>query len=294
MIETTWVWIPSLQRYVRFRMISSKQQKIISMHLETEDDFEFCKITTDLIEENIAEEGHNVRTWTILDKFFILLQLRINSIGSILSTTVKEIDLNEFVKNVAAFVDHHFQYQLNHNGIIYNCTLPSIQNELEIYGMRKSIDDENERLVKMICDDQTWGYLQSIEIAGQTIGLFELGIAERTQTLNAIPSIVLERIKKEFIRPINNTISYEGFLEWEDTKLDFDLSNYFIIAKFFLTYTLKNIHEEYHFLVKQGYDLAWIERQPAGDRITHLNIIKKRLEEEAGQNDEMTRQLSHQ
>jgi hypothetical protein len=286
MQETTWVWVPSFQMEFRTKLITSSQQKVISFHIENEDDFEFSKITTDLLEENIIDKKETIRQWTILDKFFVLLQLRIKSYGHIIETQSGKIDLTEFIKEVAFFADNKFQYIFEKNNIVYECGLPTIQNELESLGLRRSKNKEDQNLSK-IYDEPLWGYIQKITINSETIYFEDMDLNDRIEVFEQIPINITREIKNNFINVINESIEYKNFINFPEYKLDFNMQNASIVCKFILSYPIKYITEEYYALVQNHYSEMYIDSRPVCERMSIINLLKDKheeLEKENGEN----------
>lgn len=279
MTESAWLWVPSKQAYRRFKLITSRQQQVLSHHLESEDDFEISKVTTELLEENLMDNDNTLKQWTIMDKFFVILQMRIRSVGSIIELQHDEINLEKFIENVATFVDNDFVYEFTHGKNTYVCGLPTIENELEMFALMKSTDSKQEKLAKQINENVSWGYLKEINKA--PLCQFK-NLNERTKVLKALPSAVTSHIKTNFIERVNKSIKYNNFLTIpsDDLKLDYDLETSFYIMQFILKYPMSAIREQYHVLIQHGYSGEFIDNCLAGDRLLYLDIIHKQREEE--------------
>ena len=89
--ETTDVYVISAKQKVKFAPLSVKQQKnIMSSGIDTDiESLSFTNTLNDIILENITEKHIPVH---VTDRSFILLQLRLNSVGSDLIVTEEEKD----------------------------------------------------------------------------------------------------------------------------------------------------------------------------------------------------------
>jgi hypothetical protein len=81
------IWIPSSQRSVRFYEMTGHQEKALSAIVATGDVSDFIYYTNNLIQELLIEPLYD--QFTIIDRFVILISLRIKCIGSSVSVITK-------------------------------------------------------------------------------------------------------------------------------------------------------------------------------------------------------------
>jgi hypothetical protein len=296
MQETIWVWVPSMQREFRSKLITSAQQRTISHHIANNDDFEFSKIIIEVLEENIIDDfNKTLRSWTIVDKFFVMVQLRMKSCGAIIKSKTGNIDLTDFIKQTAEFADNVFSYEFENMKIKYACGLPTIQNELESHALRRSKNSENEVILSKIYDESLWGFIRSITIDHNLFIIDDLPLDDRVVLLENLAVSVRQIIKENFINIINESLFVKEFLDVGDYKIDFNLTNSLLILKYIMSYPVEYIREEYHLLLQYNYDADYIDSRPAGERLMFLDLIKKQEESKKSANGdgEETRTLIH-
>jgi hypothetical protein len=85
------IWVPSLNKDVRFLEISTGQQKrlVKSIVDSPVEDKEFTCTFRDILKENCVEENVNIDSFNIIDKLFIAINLRSSSIGPVIPMETK-------------------------------------------------------------------------------------------------------------------------------------------------------------------------------------------------------------
>jgi hypothetical protein len=156
------VWIPSINKEIRFLEINTGQQKKLVKSIIDSPVFntEFICTFRDVLKENCVDEI-NIDTFNIIDKLFIAINLRASSIGPMIPVEVKNmqgetvkinIDLNEIYKKAKEKIVELKPVVVSNNVFNVTCCLPTIGVEYalerEMRSEGKNIDTEDINEVK--------------------------------------------------------------------------------------------------------------------------------------------------
>lgn len=155
------IWVPSINKDVRFLEISTGQQKrIIKSIIDSPlQDKEFTCTFRDIMKENCVEENLNIDLLTIIDKLFIAINLRAGSIGPIIPMETKnktnekitvDIDLNDVLKHAKENFKNVQPLIIADDVFHITCNIPTIGIEYWI-SKKLRVDNtniEDEKVIK--------------------------------------------------------------------------------------------------------------------------------------------------
>lgn len=166
------IWIPSLQKNVMFREISTGQQKRLIKAIIDSPIYntEFIFALNNIIKENCAEPDIDINELTIYDKLFICLTMRIYSIGKDLTFIIKGpktgVEYKQDV-NLLEILEKLKELNLEINAKIYEVgpfkvtvNIPTIGEE---YLIEKELRDNNIN-IDIKTDDEIRSALQNVFI----------------------------------------------------------------------------------------------------------------------------------
>ena len=134
------IWVPSLNRDVRFNEINTGQQKRLIKSIVDSPIYntEFIYTLRDILKENCVEPGINVEDLTVLDKLLIAIGLRTNSIGNKVEIEVQTkndkkinitLDLNEIYELAKNTIKVPSALVISDEFFSIECCIPTIKTE---------------------------------------------------------------------------------------------------------------------------------------------------------------------
>lgn len=197
------IWVPSKQTYIRMYEISCEQYRNILKTIDDDFDFEFS-INSVLI-ENLYDKTVNLQNFTIIDKFTIILQLKVHSCNSNLNLTricdkcdTKtdfSIDLNSMIDSLAISIDKSFEEVIHFNSIDVTCDVPAI-NFIEEF-----LYDKNDHSARL--DDYMYSFIKYVNINGNFINLNKMSRNDKIKICESLPFEIMIYIKNNFIDTIH-------------------------------------------------------------------------------------------
>lgn len=212
MVASNLIWIPSLQDFVRFGEISSKEHRILAKTLENE--LEFINTLNRLIFEKCLDEI-DLSSLTILDKYVICIYLRVYSIGQEITISAdcpncgnkfsKTVDINKFIESGISVLDKQYKETIKLGNFEITCGIPTIHRE---YDLLKTIEKQNieKGSIDEAMTHNIISYIESIKIKNKCIELRDLKPEDQIKLFKSIPSNIFLKVKNEFISPICQTI----------------------------------------------------------------------------------------
>lgn len=199
------IWIPSQQKYARFKEISSEQYREISKCIDDDEDFEYA--TNNLLLEN-SKDLLDIHHLTIIDKFVLLLQLKIHSCGSILELTricdkCKEktnfsVDLNDLITNLSNKIDCSFEEEYEFPNIKVICDVPLVSTDFFQHDKNNVIDRINLYL---------FSFIKKIIVDGKTVELYKFFFNERMKICSTLSLQIVNHIKENYIEKLHSLFS---------------------------------------------------------------------------------------
>jgi hypothetical protein len=225
------VYIPSLQRELTFKQLTTEQLKRI---LKTVIDSpvyntEFTKTFNSIIKENCLDKEIITDNFTIYDKVLILFKMKIKSISPDFNFTFTEEEIqnnNLASKNKIINIENHLNnfieknitfepqtIELNNSSVI--CKLPTIltENKLE-QELHKNIKievstpEELRTIVGETFINEVTKFIAEININGTNIDLLKLSFKNRISVVENLPTQIINKVIKyveryrETIKPL--------------------------------------------------------------------------------------------
>lgn len=234
-------WIPSLNKHIMFKEITTSQQKRLIKSIIDSPVYntEFIYTLREIIKENCVEDDINIDDLNIIDKLFISLKMRIMSIGKSIEVPIDEdseikvnIDLDkvlsEAIKNIKSIKDKKIKSQTG----VYEvtCGVPSIRDEYQLereFRPNPTEEDINiesiDKLRKTMGDvfiGEVSKYIKCLDIIESEeisqINLEGISFKNRIQLIEKLPTRLLEdiikyinEIKKQFDSVTLLDVSYK-------------------------------------------------------------------------------------
>lgn len=200
------IWIPSQQKYSRFKEINTEQYRTILKCIDDDVDFEYT--INDLLIENCKDQFFNIQSLTIIDRFILLLQLKIHSCGSIMELTricdkCQEktnfsVDLNLLINNLAEKIDCSFEKQYDFSDIKIICDVPLIYDDF-IHLDKNNI---NEKI-----NFYMYSFIKKVIIKDKCIDLYKFSFDERIKICSNISLSIMNYIKTHHIDKLHMLLS---------------------------------------------------------------------------------------
>jgi len=262
MNNTHLIWVPSLQRNVRFSELTNSQYRIILKNTENDNDVDFIYNLNQIIKTNLVEDiDYNVLT--ILDRFVISIFLKILCHGSILNL-VKEcdkcekevnirIDLNTLLDELGAKVDKSFATYVTipDYPIRVLCDIPSIQQEYEYILSHHNRNQSTISSEKNI-ERYLMGYIRQLYSGRDTVYLDKLSVQERYKVLSMLPAPMIMAVKDVFVDPFYKTFRDIIFLDLNcrecGTKFEIKMESdnmIYLLKLFYKDSSLENMLKDY-------------------------------------------------
>jgi hypothetical protein len=198
------IWIPSMQKYIRMFEINCEQFRNLLKTIEDDIEFEFSIIQ--LLTTNLFDKSINLADMTIIDKFVILLQLKIHSCSPKLTLTRScekcetktstTLDLNNIINELAQSIDRSFTQSFSSNSLIVTCDIPSIKLENDDEFGKKDFDKK--------LDNYLYSFIKNIMIGEQIINLDKMSQMEKISICECISFETMMDIKMNYIDNLHN------------------------------------------------------------------------------------------
>ena len=200
------IWIPSKQKYFKFKEINVEQYRNVLKCID--DDFDFEYSINELLKSNCTEDKFSLSSLTIIDRFVAILQLKIHSCGSQLNLTricdkcqTKtnfSINLNDLIDKLATKVDRSFEKEYNTAPFIINCDVPCIKED------DLNLDKNN---IHNRVDLYMYSFIKRLTINDNHVNLDDFSYEDRIQVCNNIPFSIINYIKNDYIDSIHSMFS---------------------------------------------------------------------------------------
>lgn len=210
------VFIPSLQKHVMFRELTTAQQKRIIKAIIDSEAFntEFILTFKQIITENCADSSVNVDKLTIYDKLFIALKMRAMSVGDKLNVILtsekgakqsKEITLSKILELLPTTEFTNKSFSDDQKKITIECGLPTIDEEYRLESeLRRNINDQDKSIKNMrelignIYTNEISKYLKKVSIVNGDstveVSTLDMSFANRIALLESLPAKVTREL----------------------------------------------------------------------------------------------------
>ena len=222
------VYIPSLEREIKFKQLTTEQLKLI---LKTTVgtplyNTEFILTFNNIIKENCLDETINTDNLTVYDKLHILFKTKIESISpdytiefSEDEVTAYSIETNPVVLSVSDQYEKFLERKINftektftYNDCIITCNIPTLATESKLESeLHSNIDIDtlsNEELQNAIGEtfvNEVTKFITSISIKGIGINLLNESFKNRVEVVEKLPTIIINNVLK-YIEDYKNSI----------------------------------------------------------------------------------------
>lgn len=242
--------IPSIQKKVSFKQLSTEQLKFILKTVVDSPIYNSQFITTfnKIIKDNCVTENVNTDQFTVYDKTLILFKVRLESLSEEYTFNFTEEEQTQYSIPSLQIINlrEHFdmflakkytfdEIVIEHNGIKVTCHLPSLatENKLE-QELHKNIKIEvesTEELREIIGEtfiNELTKYIKNLSIGDSSENLLNLPFKNRVKIVEQLPTTLINKVLKyienyrEKIKELT-TLSFSG-LE-KDISLDASFFN---------------------------------------------------------------------
>ena len=220
------IYIPSLEKEIYFRELSTAQQKRLIKSAIDQPLYNSVFITTsfEIISENLTDKEVNAEDLTILDKFFILLALRGNGVSDKVKVQLQskndsnrtydyEFSIAKILEKAQKAVKNIKTEQVDVDPYTLHCNIPNILEEKKLEEEMRLADEEidissvedlrqsvGEKFIGEICK-----YVSSINIADKEINLRDMSFKERIQIIEKLPAKCVDAVVK-YMEKVNNEV----------------------------------------------------------------------------------------
>jgi hypothetical protein len=229
MKNSYFIWIPSIQKYLRFYELSWDQLRSILKVID-DNEIEFIYQLNTILRSNIISD-YDINRFTTLDRFVVFIFLKIYSCGPTLSLTAEctnekcknpinqQINLALITQLLGDRIDRSFIFKTKFGPYDIMCDIPTISNEYKIYE-----HNLNHHVNKNAIDEKMNTYIIShitdLFVNEQNIFTEDRDYKERVMILNSLPAQILNSVNKNFIEKIHNLISDISFIDFKCKKCE--------------------------------------------------------------------------
>ena len=262
MQNTYLIWIPSIQKNIRFKELTCDQYRIILKNLDDDTDLDFLYNLNEIIRHNIIDV-FDYTQFTIIDRFVIFLYFKILSSSPLLDLSKacekcgKEdkirINLNDLLDVLGPVIDRSFIQLVEYDNypISIICDVPTIYDEYNNLLFCANYNIKTDTLENNI-EKYLFGYIKQLRYAGSLIELDKLTIQEKRVAVGKLPANMILKIRQEYLEPIFEQFKEVVFLDMKckecdapfELKLETNNINP-LLKMFFRDNTLYNLLGEY-------------------------------------------------
>jgi hypothetical protein len=222
------IWIPSIQKYLRFREITNFQYRTILKNLNDDTNLDFLYNINQIIKDNLIDNfdyGH----FTVFDRFVILIFFKILGLTPFLklsrvcdkceNSETTSVDLNQLLNALGVYIDKSFKQKISSEDypIQLICDVPTIKQEYDhlLFLANKNVStgttDNN-------IDQHLYGYIRGLESNGVLINTDAKTPFERTIIFNKLPAFLILKMQKEYVSLVEESLNHILFLDLKCKK----------------------------------------------------------------------------
>jgi hypothetical protein len=236
-IETTFsysVFIPSLQKEVQFKQLTTEQLKTLYKTAINKAilNIEFNTRFNEIIKQNCLDPEIDINNLTIYDKVFIFIKTRIECLSPDVKFTLTDEEIEQLnttdnsvivplVHHYNNFVDKKIQfekqtYQGNDCTII--CDIPTLDIENKFQKELTSVtleDTTSDRLAEMVGNtfvNEITKYIVYLKVKDKEVNLKETDFKERLEIIKALPATLIKdtlEYIETYKQKINNLLTIQ-------------------------------------------------------------------------------------
>lgn len=210
------VYIPSLQRDLKFKQLSTHQLKILyKTSLNTNIlNLEFNTAFNNIIKENCLEENINTDNFTIYDKLLFFIKTRIESISAEVKFSLTDEEINTYEltdETVSVSINQHYKDFLEKkhtfdpktfefNNCKITCELPflEIENKFEKELLAATVKNTSkEDLAEIVSEtflNEITKFISNLQINDVNINLKEKEFTDRIDIVKALPVTLIKHV----------------------------------------------------------------------------------------------------
>lgn len=228
------VFIPSLQKEVKFKQLTTEQLKRILKTVVDSPVYntEFTLTFNDIIKENCLDTSVTINDFTVYDKIFILLKTRIESISENYnySPTKEEkqennlniekvsVNLTDIYQNAIKNCESLPEELIEVDQCTIKCNLPSLSTEnkleKELHKNVKIEVESPEELRNIIGEtfiNEVTKFISSVKVNDQSIELTNIDFKNRIKIVEQLPTNLINKVIKYIEGYRNITKNVLGF-----------------------------------------------------------------------------------
>jgi len=284
------LYVPSMDKNVRFNEIKVKYLKNIIKYIQNSDNTGLCEYFDDLLEE-LCVDGINIKEFDKFDKFCILLGLRTISMGPDIELTFKCGTTNNDYTYKANLIK--FIHRLSNIKNAYKGNRIIIDKALDItlkYPRKLHYNTNENILIDCIC---------SLSINNKKFDINQITKQEQEQVLNMLPNSIINNIDKyltkkheifDNIKFLSIKSPFDKNLPPAEIKLNMIDNSFLEILK--LIYKM-NIDEIYNLIyimtTKLGFNGLYVENNMnMAEAMIYVNKYINELKEKEEQSKKST------
>ena len=239
---TTNAWIPSLNRSIKIKELSAKQQKsMIESVIDstTTNKHTFSKVFSDIISSNSLEDASVISNFTVADKASLIFAFRLQLSNSIKieledeNKSEKEIDIIPILEKFSKYSHpekENITFSKNSINIEVELAIPTIKNEVDfdsfIYnkkGTQINQLDDVKQIISEAFIGETAKYIFSIIVNSVPLDYKNMTVAQKIQVIERLPAALVQNILQKVLSWKNELDSIYTVKIGEFTKiLDMD------------------------------------------------------------------------
>jgi hypothetical protein len=219
------VYVPRLKKKIKFKPLNLGQQKdlISSVADGAAGSVRFSKILNDIILDN----SEKAVQFLIVDKTPIILQLRVNALGSQIEINDEKFDLNVLINNLSTFKmsESLLTATFKEFGLTIECGVPTLELENKILvkcetSVNAAKDNKLSDSVGLIYIHEIIKYINSITFQEEIVKFSDLTTLQKIKIVEKLPLSLNTKVINfiEDLRKIDNNILKLN----EDIILDID------------------------------------------------------------------------
>jgi hypothetical protein len=243
--------IPSLQKEVSFKQLSTEQLKSILKTVVDSPIYnsQFIVTFNKIIKDNCVSENVNTEQFTVYDKILILFKTRLESLSEEYTFNFTEEEQKQYSmpssqtinlkEHFNKFLSKKYQFSqsvIEHNGIRVICQLPSLgtENKLE-QELHKNIKIEvesTEELREIIGEtfiNELTKYIEILSVGDSTENLLNLSFKNRVKLVEQLPTTLINKVLK-YIEGYREKIKELTTLSFSELEKDISLDASFFNA----------------------------------------------------------------
>lgn len=222
MKNSSLIWIPSLQNYLRFEELDNDQYRTLLKVLDDPTEIEFFYQLNKIIGQNILSD-FDTNKLTTVDRFIVCVFLKMRSCSPHISLTKNcekcktssslKIDLEQLILSLAPKIDRKFGQIINFNPYSCLCDIPSIKTEYDIFSTGMILNEDRKSLDNLF-DNYIMSHIRKVWVNTTPFDFDSLELLDKKQVFSQLPAGLTDAIRNEFLSPIHDSLSDISFVKF--------------------------------------------------------------------------------